>query len=118
MVHKINLKEGKGTIDTFLFALQNKIDELEDDNVYDESLSESFSNYDIEDCLCEIEDKWGLWLADKMLNWLIDHSDNAEDILNEQGVYDVEQFEYWISENAIEKVMKHCLETGRVEDIY
>ena len=83
-----------------------------------ESLSESFSNYDIEDCLCQIEDKWGLWLADKMLNWLIDHSDNAEDIFNEQGVYDVEQFEYWIGENAIEKVMKHCLETGKVEDIY
>ena len=117
MVRKINLKESKGNIDTFLFALQNKINELEDDNVYDESLTESFSNYDIENYLCQIEDEWGLWAADKMLNWLIDHSDNADDIFNEQGAYDVEQFEYWIGDNVIEKVMKHCLETGKVEDI-
>ena len=37
MVRKINLKEDKGNIDKFLFALQDKIDELED---IDESLTE------------------------------------------------------------------------------
>ncbi len=55
---------------------------------------------------------------DKMLDWLVDHSDNADDILDEYGSYDVEQFDYWIGYSAIEKVMKHCLETGEVGDNY
>ena len=150
MVCKINLKEDKGNIDKFLFALQDKInefedmdesltedsniesgsinklikqlnykiDELEDDNVYDESLTESFTNYDIVDYLGLIEQEWGFDTMDKMLDWLVDHSDNADDILDEYGSYDVEQFDYWIGGNAIEKVMKHCLETGEVEDNY
>ena len=150
MVRKINLKEDKGNIDKFLFALQDKInefedmdesltedsniesgsinklikqlnykiDELEDDNVYDESLTESFTNYDIVDYLGLIEQEWGFDTMDKMLDWLVDHSDNADDILDEYGSYDVEQFDYWIGGNAIEKVMKHCLETGEVEDNY
>lgn len=91
-------------------------------NVNNESIKltikESFSNYDIEEYLCRIEDKWGLWLADKMLDWLVDHSDNAEDIFEEQGAYDVEQFEYWVGNETIEKVILHCLETGKVEEIW
>ena len=150
MVRKINLKEDKGNIDKFLFALQDKIDELEDidesltedsniesgsinklikqlnykideledDNLYDESLTESFTNYDIVDYLGLIEQEWGFDTMDKMLDWLVDHSDNANDILDEYGSYDVEQFDYWIGHSAIEKVMKHCLETGEVGDNY
>lgn len=53
----------------------------------------------------------------EMLDWLVDHSDNAKDLLNELGYYDVEQLEYWISYNAVERTLKHCLEAGIVEEI-
>lgn len=53
-----------------------------------------------------------------MLDWLIDHSDNANDIANELGYYDVSEMEYWVGNETIEKVMLNCLKTGRVEEIW
>ena len=69
------------------------------------TIKESFSNYDIESTLGSIESKWGHRVMDKMLDWLVDHSDNADDIVNELGYYDVAEMEYWVGNETIEKVM-------------
>lgn len=82
------------------------------------TIKESFSNYDIEATLNQIASKCGVDVMEKMLDWLIDHSDNANDIANELGYYDVSEMEYWVGNETIEKVMLNCLETGRVEEIW
>ena len=82
------------------------------------TIKESFSNYDIEATLNQIAFKCGVDVMEKMLDWLIDHSDNANDMANELGYYDVSELEYWVGNETIEKVMLNCLETGRVEEIW
>jgi mRNA interferase YafQ len=81
------------------------------------TIKESFSNYDIEATLNQIASKCGVDVMEKMLDWLIDHSDNANDIADKLGYYDISEMEYWVGNETIEKVMLNCLETGRVEEI-
>lgn len=101
---------GKEISDDLYYALQDRATES------CHTIKESFTNYDIRYYLDEIESKWGYDVMNQMLDWLVDHSDNADDLVDELGYYDIEQMDYWIGYEGIEKVMKHCLETGQVRD--
>lgn len=80
-------------------------------------IKESFTSYDVNNMLAQIESKWGSRVMNKMLDWLADHSDNANDQLDDYGYYDVSEFEFWVDTSKVEQVMRHCLDTGKVEDL-
>lgn len=130
---KNNLKEGVGTMnvrDSILRGLQEAVEYSSGNkkvgrsvriNIKSESLKlhikESFTSYDANDMLARIESKWGSGVMNKMLDWLADHSDNANDQLDDYGYYDVSEFEFWIDTSKVEQVMRHCLDTGKVEEL-
>ena len=129
---KNNLKEGGCTMnvrDSILRGLQEAVEYSAGNkkvgrsiciNNKQESLKlhmkESFTSYNASDMLTQIESKWGSRVMNKMLDWLVDHSDNANDRLDDYEYYNVSEFEFCIDNSAVEKMMKYCLENGVVDE--
>ena len=112
-------------IDEHYVNNQGELDEEdyeEDDEDFEEhytrkhTMKEEFSGYDVRSLLDQIEAKWGSNTMDRMLDWLVEYSDNGNDQLDEYGYYVPEELEFWISNGKIEDVMTRCLETGRIEE--
>lgn len=85
-------------------------------HIRERAIKEEFSGYDVRSLLDQIEARWGFDTADKMLDWLVEYSDNGNDQLDEYGYYIPEELEFWIGNRKIEDVMRHCLETGVIEE--
>ena len=78
---------------------------------------ESFTSYNANDMLTQIESKWGSRVMNRMLDWLVDYSDNTNDQLDDYEYYNVSEFEFWVDNSTVEKMMKYCLESGVVDEI-